>query len=174
MSEINPYAPPSVPDPLLADRLPSGAWCDGKYLVVHRSGATLPHLCLLTGLPAQMRLPVPIRWSYPVDYSMRTTTVEIGVTIEARQHHVRYDKVGCIAHLVPVLGVAVLVAFGRLFSGPAIFAILVAMGIGLAVGSIISHSSQFLRFSKARGEYIWLRGAGPRFLEQLPVWPGTG
>ena len=174
MSEINPYAPPSVPDPLLADRGPSGAWRDGKYLVVHRSGGALPYICLWTGRPAEMRVPVLIRWSYPIDYSMRQTTVDIGLTVEASRKYGRYGRLGCAANILSVLGVVVLVSLGPVLWGQLMFVILLAMGISVAIGSIISHYSQHLRFSKARGEYIWLRGAGPRFLEQLPVWPGTG
>ncbi len=171
--DINPYAPPSVPDPLLADRGPSGAWRDGKYLVVHRSGGALPHICLLTGLPAEMRLPVQIRWSYPVDFSMRDTKLEIGLTIEASRKNGRYGNFGCAANILSVVGVIVLVAFGPVLWGPLTFVMFVAIGLSAASGAIIAHYTQFLRFSKARGEYIWLRGAGPRFLEQLPVWPGT-
>ncbi len=174
MSDINPYAAPSVPDPLLDDRGPAGGpWRDGKYLVVHRlGGPDLPHLCLITGEPAEMRLPVQIQWSYPVDFSMRTTWVNVGLTKETSRKTTRNSNLGCVAHLVSILAILLLVALGGQLSRP-LFLVLMTVLITCAVlGILFSHYANLLRFAKARGEFIWLSGAGPRFLDQLPVWPG--
>jgi hypothetical protein len=174
MSDINPYAAPRVPDPLLDERGPAGGpWRDGKYLVVHRlGGAAAPHLCLITGEPAEMSIPVPIQWSYPVDYSMRTTLVNVGLTRETSRRATRNDKLGCVAHLVSIPAILMLVALGGQMPRPLYLVLMTVLITCAVLGIIFSHFSKFLRFAKARGEFIWLRGAGPRFLDQLPVWPG--
>ena len=172
MSDINPYAAPSVPDPLLDDRGPAGGpWRDGKFLVIHRLGGDLPHICLLTGEPADVRLPVQIQWSYPIDYSMRTTWVQVGLTQEARLKSERMGLIGCWAHLVSIVAIIAIVSLSGQMSRLLFLSLFAPFLLTVVVGMICSHYSKQLRFVKARGEYIWLRGAGPRFLDQLPVWP---
>jgi len=173
MSDINPYAAPRVPDPVLPDRPPpGGAWRDGRLLVVHRLGGALPHICLLTGQPADVRLPVHIHWSYPIDYSMRNTLVEIGLTTGASRKNVRNSNAGCAANGVSVVGMITLIVIRGQLSRPLFWVLLAPLILSAVIGMIVSHYSNLLRFAKARGEYIWLRGADVRFLDQLPLWPG--
>jgi hypothetical protein len=173
MADLNPYAAPHVLDPVLPERgLAGSAWRDGKFLVVHRLGATLPHVCLHTGEPAEMRLPIHVRWSYPVDFTTRDTVVEIGMTLAASRRNTRLGHAGCASHLVAVVAIFCLALGGGQFSRPVFLLLLVPLLVSAVCGMVISHYTELLRFAKARGEFIWLRGACPRFLEKLPDWPG--
>ena len=173
MADINPYAAPSVPDPLLPDRgPPAGPWRDGLALVIHRLGGALPHVCLRTGQPADVRRRVQIRWSYPIDYSMRDTIVEVGLTLDANRSNRRWELATTLAIIVSIVGTIAVVVTKDQLARP-LFLSLLAPSVMIGVwGLIASYSSRLLRFAKARGEYIWLRGAHPDFLACLPEWPG--
>lgn len=172
MSDVNPYAPPSVPDPLLAPRPPGGVWRDGPLLVVHYLGATLPHICLVTGQPAQLRRSVTVKWSYPIDVSTRTTAVDVGLSGTAARANRRLELGSAIA-----IGISVIAGVSAVFAAdnmarPAFIVVFFPFLLLFGCGLIASDRARLLRFWKARGEYLWLKGAGDRLLDHLPVWPG--
>lgn len=174
MADVNPYASPSVPDPLLPDRPPAGgAWRDGQMLVVHRQGAALPHICLLTSQPAAVRRWVSIRWSYPIDYSMRETAIEVALSTAANQSNQRRSIAGGWAILLSAAG-AVTLIFAKIYVPDLPFDwLLLPVAVVGATGLVVAHYSRLLRFQKARGDYLWLHGAHQQFLEHLPTWPGA-
>jgi hypothetical protein len=173
MSDINPYVPPAVPDPLLAPQSPGGAWRDGPFLVVHRLGATLPHICLRTGTPAVLRRSVTIKWSYPIDVSTRTTAVDVGLSGRAARMNRRLELGGNLASGAGIVAGAVALYAAEGMTRPIFTIVFLPFFILFAGGLIASDRARLLRFWRARGEYLWLKGASEPLLDHLPAWPGV-
>lgn len=176
MADINPYAPPIFPDPLLQDEVPSsGPWRDGKLLVVHRLGGVLPQICLRTGQPAVVRRMEHVEWWYMTDIGRRLTTVEFGLSRSADQSNRRWCRIGCIAMIAaPAVFVTagLLMAVG-LLADRYILLLVVGSLVVLAMGGVVySWHAPLLRFEKLRGDFIWMKGAHPDLLACLPEWPG--
>jgi hypothetical protein len=176
MADINPYAAPRVPDPLLPDRPPpGGAWRDGRMLVVHRRGGALPHICLLTGQPADVRRREQVEWWYMIDFARRLTTVEFGLSKPADQSNRRWRRCGSVVMIAaPCLFVTVMVAIVLgLLPGRYLLLWIVGSLMTLAAGGLVySRHSPLLRFERVRGDFLWIRGAHSTLLACLPEWPG--
>jgi hypothetical protein len=168
----NPYAPSAVVDPRqeLAEA-GVGAWRDGDLLVIHRD-ARLPEICLKTGQPAGRRLTVKLAWDEHW-WSLRKQTLRLELPLSERS----YFAATRLRWLLVALGMAVLAALGviipRLHHWPSGQGALVIFGGGSSAITLLLCSvalGEPVAIRRVRGDYLWLSGAGQRFLQQLPVW----
>ena len=172
-ADINPYAAPQVPDAMLVEPECVGAWRDGNRLVVHRRMSALPPICVLTGQPAAHRRSVNVGWSYPIDISPRVLRLEVSVcdsllaTNRRRQWRFALLTLGVFAVSVGVCCAEEILPMS--VRGILILALVVAYGFTMAQ---VFRRLPPLRFKKVHGNYLWLAGAGPKFLDQLQPWPG--
>jgi hypothetical protein len=168
----NPYAPSAVVDPRHQfAEAGVGAWRDGDLLVIHRD-VRLPDVCLKTGRPATRRLAVKLTWDEHL-WSLRKQSLQLEVPLCDR----RYDWATRLRWLLVALGIAALAVLGVFipsmdpwpshYSAVTIFAGAVT-AVTLLLCSVMLGEPVAVR--RARGDYVWLAGAGQRFLEQLPVW----
>ena len=172
-ADVNPYAAPQVPDAMLVEPECVGAWRDGNRLVVHRHLTALPRICLLTGQPAGQRRSVDVSWSYPIDIWTRMLRLQVSVCDSALASNRRWKW------LIAGMALGVFALLIGVFSAPHLLPFELGYLIGPLGVVLLFTSAQVLgrfpalRFKRVRGDYLWLAGAGPKFLDQLPSWPGT-
>jgi hypothetical protein len=179
-ADINPYAPPSIPDPLRKPDPGVGVWRDSYLLVVHRD-AVLPPLCVKTGLPAAEWIDVPvacfdfstlsrIRFTLRVPLSARAIWWQrIGPRIALVVAAVAFACVPLAIWLAPRVGPPGRATYGSPFDRPIIF---VAAVVGLIACLIAVSGWQLLAFHRHQRGYFWFGGAWGKFLDHLPRWPG--
>jgi hypothetical protein len=163
----NPYASPQT-DAYEQPAPQVGVWQDGEYLVMHL-GAALPPICVKSGQPAERYSAVTIRW-VQIFVPWRST-IAVPLTWAAYRKAMFAPVVifvGTLAATVAMVGVA-----ARFDDEPILLILLVA---ALAVATIVTGLRALnalgtvLRVSRSRGKHLWLSGAGPEFLKQLPKW----
>jgi len=165
-ADPNPYASPAGArgyDPE-QDR-GVGVWCDGKLLVIHPQ-ATLPPICIDTGQPATHWFTFDLTWYYPIDWSHRHLKLSVPLC-EASYRCWRPTYWSTALFLVPLLIWAVTAPF----FGRDAFSLIGLTFCGFllwAVGQALWRKR--LRFERVRSGYLWLAGASPEFLRQLPPW----
>jgi hypothetical protein len=180
-ADINPYAPPSIPDPLLKPNPGIGVWRDGYLLVVHRDAA-LPSLCVKTGLPAAEWIEVPvgffdfsslsrIRFTLRAPLSARAVWWRrVGPRIALVVAAVAFACVPLVLCLAPHSGrVYFLDSFGNTSDRLMIFT---AAIVGLIACLFALSGWRLLEFHRHQRGYFWFTGARGRFLDHLPRWPG--
>jgi hypothetical protein len=168
--DINPYAPPAVPDPLLPLHAGPGVWRDGYFVVMHQE-SELPLVCVKTGLACRQRVRVEV---FPMQLSKMPRRIAVPLASWWRiwavycREHVMLLGIGLVfgaqgldSGMKWIFGGDFLVA--NVFAAGAIFVILALCGMfwGSPLDCV-----------RSDGPYFWLRGACPRFLENLPEWPG--
>jgi predicted Zn finger-like uncharacterized protein len=171
---VIPYAAPAYGQAGPMD----AAWSQGDVLVV-RKGARLPHACVKCGLAGDGK---PVRKTYYWHEPWIYITILAGVLVYAilaivirqsgqiefalcSQHRARRRN-GVIISLLGVFGgIALFVAAGMSNEAYLVpFGILVLLG-GAITGLIMA---RVLTPKRIDTHFLWLRGAGPAFLQTLP------
>ena len=176
MADLNPYAAPAAAGGYDGrDREEVGVWADGNLLVVHLQ-AKLPPICLETGQPAARWRKFDVLWSYPIDWSLRRQRLWLPLGEAPFRRYRRWWWIGCLSLVTPLLAGLQIALIWRKAGPPA-----EAMG-GLFVLVLISAAlcltsswliGRPLRFVRVKGSHLWLKGASPAFLQQLPPWIRT-
>lgn len=191
-NDINPYAA-SVTEQAYANPLQSAemaggnVWVDGQVIIMQK-GARLPAWCVKTGERLrddqliQKKLSWNPAWVWLVFFlggllpllvvvliTRKTGIVWYGVSEEALARRRRGIM---IAWGIALLGFAMMftpafVDGGDLVWLPVLLGIVAVLG-ALIYGSIVS---RLVRPTKIDKHYVWLAGAHPEVLAQLPVWP---
>jgi hypothetical protein len=171
--KLNPYAAPTVPDPLVQFApMGVGVWRDGDHIVMHKD-ATLPSLCVRTGKPTRHRVAVEAPWLHR-SFKFYITSRRLVVPLAERW---RRNAVWCRQNML-------LWTFGLFFGAFAIAGTLHnTFAWNLEVPTVLCAAAVFmaltiwacmvgdpLSFERSEGHYVWLRGADKRFLEHLPEW----
>jgi hypothetical protein len=171
--DINPYASPSVPDPLVRPDPGVGVWREGTLLVVHRD-AVLPPICVKSGRPASEWIEVTLPAIDMLNLGQTKTVFRVPLSARARWMR----SYGASFALVLAVIAAVLIPFTwavgpppleplGLFTGTCIVTALICVLQAIMLRQVIS-------FVRLKGSYFWFSGAHRRFLAQLPPWPGLG
>ena len=162
----------------------TAVWSEGN-LVVARKGAQLPYLCVKCGAPAEGKL---LRrkyyWHLPIIYLTILAGLLIYVIVALCVRESGTVEIGlCRVHRNR-RRVGIAVGLGGLFAGIGLFiaaaileeGYLVPLGIlVLLVGSIAGLlMARVLSPTKIDTQFLWLRGAGPAFLQTLPPVYGQG
>jgi hypothetical protein len=176
-AEINPYAPPSIPDPLVRPDPGIGVWRDGNLFVTHRD-AQLPPICVQSGLPAAEWVALPV--NYFDLFTLTRVVFVLRAPLSART--MWWRRVGPrIALAVAAIAFACVPLllwmdlrseppYHRPADSPFLF---VAVVVGLiAVLGAIGHW-RVLDYQRYQRNYFWFAGAHRKFLEKLPPWPGV-
>jgi hypothetical protein len=171
-AEVNPYASPTIPDPVDPQREAGiGAWRDGKSLVIHPAAA-LPMICLKSGAPATHVIPVQVPWC-PPGFLVRMPTLELRLPL-CDWRHLMYKKGGRLFYMIaglatlPIPLLLLFVPVESRFFGYFIGTNLVVI---LSCVLLAADSRRMLVFEKFKGDYFWFSGAHPSFLAHLPPWP---
>jgi hypothetical protein len=175
----NPYAPPVTSEKLLIDDCELEVWREGDVLVM-RTGATLPSICLVTGEPGwyshrihQIWQP---RWVYglmffflvpyflvsPFVYRRIEIFVPFGKTIYSK--HRRVVRLGML--LVLLSG---LILVPSLWLGPSRVLILSAVLLFVAGISLASRYPLQLDVLRVEQDRIYIQKVHPEFLAELPA-----
>jgi len=173
-ASVIPYATPAFSQP---DPMPT-AWSQGDVLVV-RKGARLPHACVKCGLPGDGK---PVRKTYYWHEPWVWVTILAGLLVYViialiiRQSG-QIEFALCSQHRAKRRN-GVIIGLLGLFGGIGLFvaagmqneAYLVPLGIfvmlaGAIVGLIMA---RVLTPKRIDTHFLWLRGAGPGFLQTLP------
>ena len=180
----NPYESPKYDLPPVQPGVPEGAWRHGKILVA-RKGAQLPPRCVKTNEPATAWITKKFSWHHPILILLicagllfyvifaivltKSGKLTIGLTDERLQRR---------RILIGLTWVTALGSLTGLFAGVAsieadgFFAVLMLTFMVLALFSVVfGVFSRVLTPVKITDDYIYLRGAHPDFLKQLPPWP---
>jgi hypothetical protein len=173
-AEINPYASPAVADRLMElDEAGIGVWRDGHLLVLHKA-ADLPAVCVRTGLPASRLVPLRVAW-FRSAWQLRLEHLPMKVPMCSRWAF--YSIVG--RRTLMALGLTIAGALGALCvvaqGSPATvqaFRLGAFGGLAFVFGALLGAVAlgEPLQFVRARGNYLWFRGAHQRFLQHLPEW----
>jgi hypothetical protein len=167
--EINPYEPPTEAGGYDSrSHAGVGAWRDGEHLVVHPD-AVLPPFCIKTGQAAERTILYKLHRSFVLDRTTRRLTLNVPVSqVGYRLYTSAWRK----AALSTVVGGVALVLLLLVLSNGTLINIArygtFVWTVGLAARSIFLWD--LLQFVRARSPYLWLSGANPRFLQQLPDW----
>jgi len=165
-AETNPYASPAGAGGYDPDQDRGvGVWSDGKLLVIHLQ-ATLPPICIDSGQPATRWLPFDLSWYYPIDWSHRHLKLNLPLC-EVSFRRWRPKPWSAAVFLVPLLVWAITVPF---FGQDVGFLLGVAFCCFLLWAAVQVLWRKGLRFERVRSGYLWLAGASPEFLRQLPPW----
>jgi hypothetical protein len=164
---INPYASPQI-DGYNLQSQEVGVWQDGELIVMHVS-ATLPPICVKTGKPAEHYSDITIRWVQ--NFLPWNLTIKVPLTWAAFRAAI---AVPVAAFLAALVFTAALVGAAASFGDESI--LLMLLVVVLAVATIVmgiralNALGNLLRVHRTDGKYLWLSGAGPLFLRQLPEW----
>lgn len=170
---FDPYAAPAGEAEYFESLGPGvGLWHQDFEIVMHRR-ADFPPRCVLTNEATDDLQIRRLAWGHPFD---------IGLT---QRHHVRYAISaaalrGLGHHRVLAIGVAIVcflllcVLLVALFEGQTPLLILpigLMLLVFVASCKTAADARRPLKIVAQGGEYLWLIGAGPRFLLSLPRWP---
>jgi hypothetical protein len=170
--DLNPYAPSSVVDPRAEEAAAVvGVWRDGNLIVLHRE-ATLPAICVKTGVPATDWLAQKFS-GHDHLFSFQTRRFDVRVPLSARRYWMatRLRSWLLTAGIVILFGIPSLVLnVGDLPERIQVFTIFAGVGLAaplLIYGGFLSEPVHPRRF---RGDHLWLSGADERFLVHLAAW----
>ena len=170
--EVNPYASPTVAGGYHADNSPGiGVWCDGTLLVIHKRAA-LPSICIATGEPAFRYRPFVLDWTYSIDLFRRQLQLPLPLSKDAYRRYRKRENLANAAIVLPLLAlVLTYVVFGSELAGGWYFALVCCIVCGMCFSAIIRGTNRRpIRFVSKQNHYLWIAGADPRFLAQLPPW----
>jgi hypothetical protein len=168
----NPYAPSAVADPrqeLVEAGV--GVWRDGGLIVLHRD-ARLPAICLKTGQPATRWFTFQLSWGRPL-FLGRREILSLRLPLSERRHYLASRR-------WVLLGWGLIMLFVLVGFAPYLHWLsdrdqaLFIFGIGSLMVTLVLTGvalGEPVQLWRARGDYLWISGAGERFLAQLPVWP---
>jgi len=178
--ETNPYAPPVNAE--LATDISPQLYRQREYLVVHRL-AKFPNVCVKTNAePITNKTIVAIR----VGFIPERHKLTIGLSDTWRSRARKRWKLGIalttaaaitfITFFAFATFVALQLATSRAVSIPLVVGVIGVAGfvyVGLCIGQILTEPHRYpLTCARRRGDFFWLRGAHPEFLDRLPEFPG--
>lgn len=182
----NPYATPSV-DASMAHVGPhhGGIFRQGNILIVHRL-AQFPPYCVRTNQPTNRYDEWTFRWHSPWVYLLLlfnililaivalviSKKITLQVPVSEYWRGVRFQRI-LIGWITAIVGICGSIALGVLLShtaNEAVGPLLAVLGaiVFLIVGLIIGTSGRVLTPTKIDGDYAWLKGACPEFLDRFP------
>jgi len=177
-ADVNPYAPPQVPDPILTPDPGIGVWRDGQLLVMHKD-AELPRVCIYTGERAVGAREYRLVWKCTGDLFSR----EKNLYLPLCRRHLRAFAWQRLQSLVGLLLSAVsllIMLFAPLLLpvlGDLVFLYVVPPGLLLGIAGVVMWivsyygTNQPLILVHARGDYLWFGGLHVSFLQALPQSP---
>ena len=159
---VNPYASPrEAIGPANVDP-EIGLWQDGTLLVVHRD-AKFPPFCVRTNESSQRDSRCDLLWSYPIDFSSRRVSFNVGLCEWCLRRHRNIRRWG--------LGLIVAGVFMMLPASSGyphfMFAALALFVVGLF---FVSRPAVHLKVKRAKPPYFWIQGVHYGFVERLPRW----
>ncbi len=188
MSE-NPYEPPQtaalsgvVTAQLIDD---NDMWRLGKLLIV-RKNAKFPNRCIKTNVPTTRRLKRKLVWHHWAYYLIILLNIIIYVVVALIVQKRATIYVGLSEQqirkrrwIILTAWLSVFLGFGMIIIGilgsPNTTWSLVVFLTGIAVfffGILFGlFGSRIVVPTRITDDYIWLKGACPEFLAELPVWP---
>ncbi len=173
--EINPYAAPLVPSGPWTPGV--GVWREGPLLVLHKD-AELPRICIHTGEPAAGARDFYIAWKRPGDLLSRGRHLYLPLRYDLLHAFARQRLQSLVGLAMAAL--ALLAMFSLpLLSGLGDWVFLAVVLPGLAVGFVgvtlwwvnYGSLSEPLKVVFSAGDYLWLAGPSPAYLDRLPAWP---
>lgn len=174
--EPNPYAPPgaSAEEARLTRDGGVRAWVDADTLVIRRDGASLPALCLRTGVPTTNRERRTIWWIPPWARGIgllgvpvwKKAHLEFGVS-EAQLKQRRRRSI--VAAVLIFAGGGGLIATAFLVDLSLVASLPFAM---LAAGVLVAFYNDRIAVERMSAEFAWIRGVHPTLLQRLPPWMG--
>lgn len=174
---INPYAPSAVAN----DARPEvGVWREGPLLVMHKD-ATLPRMCIVTGLPAVGAREFRAVWKGARDLFSSGKYMYLPLSQEPLRAFAQarlQSLIGLALALVVMIVFFLLPVLSQLgdWVVPAVLLPSIAMGfvgVGLWWANYRTLSEP-VKVVDAHGPYLWMAGTHPAFLDQLPAWPSEG
>jgi hypothetical protein len=179
MEDMNPYAAPQsdLPFKALADKSRS-VWRDGDLLVM-REKAALPNRCIECNAPQTRPLNLRLDYAGPtrsfvLSNPLHARTFRINVPICERhrgQRRARIARALCLRLLALALAIPVLYYFVFQAGSVRLVFLLVALVAFARVFWDSPHWAPPVEPRKIDGELIWLSGADPAYLAQLPPFP---
>lgn len=177
MAEINPYAAPQNQDAVDQNSVAKrcGVWRHGKLLVIHKD-ALPPARCVLCNAPASRRLTFKLRWNDP-SYFFRSPLLEKNAKLKlgvCDRHRRRRSRVRAICGLLIAMGASLMVvgmAYGVEHWPDPWPLLCLASGFLpalLAAAAYDFTSASPLKVQRIDQAFIWLKGAAPAFLADLP------
>ncbi len=163
-------------------------WRSGKILVMHKE-AKLPDRCIKTNGPADHWLKRKLSWHHPAIFitilagaliyiiiavvASKSATIHIGLSNAARSRRRYAILFGWLTGLSSL----VMMGFGiSIYSAtePGLFMLLFFSGLVFGLVGIVwcSQIASCVTPSKIDKEYVWLKGAHPDYLNELPEWDG--
>jgi hypothetical protein len=192
MSEVNPYASPrsldDYPVVLIAEAVDSGLYRKGRLLVMHKQ-AVLPDVCIKSNQPAHgRRLKRKLSWHHPAIYLALVAGVPIFVILALvlRKQATIYTGLsepwfrkrrwaifgGWASFLI---GLALIIGAAVSADRHPTAALAIPVGVVVMLGGMIYGSvvARIVSPKRITDDYVWLAGAHPDFLADLPPWPST-
>lgn len=179
---LNPFEPPRADiAPVASDAAShAGAWRDRDLLVIRRSGAQLPDVCVKSGRPSGARMERKLHWHPPWVYATlllniivyiivasvtrKTAKVEFALGDEARARRKTHIMIG--------VGLIAL-GIGLCFGGSIHDAFILVGVLGLFTGVFWALiGARTLWPTRMTNDHAWVKGASPEFLRALPRWDG--
>lgn len=175
-------AAPDAVDPF-DDLLSAEAWREGKLLVTSRFDPKLPEGCVKCGGPEDGgRLPRSLHWHHPLVYLALLGGPVLYIIVAAvtrrqaqvaaplcRRHRADHRRWVRLSWACCILGLAA-IPVGALLRVPAV----AVGGIGLFLLAIVPAAiadAKPFRAVRMDPEYVWVKGAGPAWLDRLPEGP---
>lgn len=163
-----------------------GFWRDGKALVFTKD-AHFPDRCVKSNVPTQRRLTRNLAWYPPWTFALifagllifiivalciqKKAKIRIGLSDEWFAKRTRATMMGWGSVLLGIL-IVVLGANYQGKGGETYFIVLLGIVVGL-VGAVVGAMNARLVYpKKITNTHVWLNGVSPKFLGQLPTWPG--
>jgi hypothetical protein len=170
--ELNPYASP-VADCRAAAVVPKdGPWRYGTLLVLHED-ADLPGRCIKTGRPAEVVYACQLDCRKYLGWSGGWISLKLPMTRQAVLKFVRARRrVFGVTFVLMSVPLAVVVWHVPLRAGltlGAVAQIFVAIGAALVTSVLVPELLHCRRYQRP---FLWVEGAGARYLASLPEWPG--
>lgn len=171
--DLNPYASPQVPNPLVdLAHLGVGVWRDGQLIVMHKD-AVLPPFCVKTGEPTRKTVYVDAMWLcksfqiYIVGPKLTVPLADRMTLISAWNRQFIVPLVFAVFVVCFILATWIGNYLGQRFEVPAgLLAGIIS--IGLVVWACVA--GDLLTLVRTEGSYHWLSGAKEPFLNRLPPW----
>ena len=169
---VNPYASPTTTSP--DGTGPGvGVWRDGPLLVFHLH-ASLPLRCVYTNEPCDLRRTQSLSYTEPWKPIPKAARFDYGVASNVESQDSRKKT---IAGICFILSAAICIGIVNL-AGPNSAAQewlhwpLLVFGLIGFISLVFVVNKKQLKYARFEKSYLWLKGAGPAFLDSLPEWPG--
>ncbi|MFO1066140.1 MAG: hypothetical protein U0892_19950 [Pirellulales bacterium] len=195
-ASVNPYAVSYVPyDETLEPQFDSssefGIYRSEKLLVVHAS-VVLPSRCIKTNEPTEIRVRRNFYWHHPAVFLLiiagvlayviaaivtrKQAVLDIPISLAQRG---RWRRNLVILWMLVIASFAIMIGGVTMTDsndetvGPAIIISCVS-GVICFLSSLVfgTTACSLMTVKKIDGDWIWLRGAGPAFLNSFPTWQG--